>query len=168
MLTFCILRLYIIILGHYNNENDWGTLGSPYSGSEEHPALFPGLPMISFWRIFFIRVIHEAYQFLTQKLKKRRSSGIPLLDTLTNKEDSDNTEDLGNDRPRTMSLYWINIGCLNKLVIHIIVGYHGPLSKILPKNTPWFRIEIRSIRSQCFVAKMFLNVYQLSFEKINL
>ena len=43
MLTFCILRLYIIVLGHYINENNWGTLGSHYSGSEEHPALFPGL-----------------------------------------------------------------------------------------------------------------------------
>ena len=33
----------MLVFGHYINENDWGTLVSPNSGSEEHPALFPGL-----------------------------------------------------------------------------------------------------------------------------
>ena len=33
----------IVVLGHYFNENGWGTLGSKFLGSEEHPALFLGL-----------------------------------------------------------------------------------------------------------------------------
>ena len=33
----------MIVLGHYINQEDLGTLGSKISGSEEHPALFPGL-----------------------------------------------------------------------------------------------------------------------------
>ena len=35
--------MYIFVFGPYINENNWGTSISLNSGSEEHPALFPGL-----------------------------------------------------------------------------------------------------------------------------